>query len=629
MISTEQLNHQRIAATLPFRGRARLLVNGHEVKLRRKGLALLYYVAIEGPTRRELLAHLLWGRGRALQNLRVELHRLKQPLEQLGIAPFADYEDPLELSQVSIDSTRFTGDVLGGLDDISPVFQEWLERQRSLNPEAAPASHRAELIDELARDVTLPFVLVVVGEPGSGRRDVAQDLAAKLRLPLVDGCAGTAPSVNFISLDGILDSNLATTIERSHDRLWVLERSIFGEDPEALLQLRARIAPERMRFVRLEPLRWWEVKGSLLQTMTFTEGARLFQAALGNSRYLAELQQLRGKASPGGALPVPLTIRAAFALEARKLSAGARRVIEGASVHSGPLTTGLLTALGVDGHLAELEAGGWLTFDGATWRFTNELARRMLADLLPEGTKHHLRALVGEQLRREKAGPQDIARLGKQGAKPATGPGVDGRTACDAPVKQRVVVTGEVWLDEPEVSSESVKLVGDKVIVSRTRLYGASEAATSRAIWGLDEEPLLLRLRGKAYLHDEQGPVEPSYTRGLTLRIVGSNAPELDLCRSGTPARMTAASVGLPLTERFDYWIVVPAGRQLQLASNAPSAVIEFRLSAYRYQCIADAATGAEWIVDAYALEEPETVRTPTREPMTAFQIVTAQHSGD
>lgn len=76
-------------------GPARLEHQGHEVKLQRKGLAILYYLALEGPTRREVLADLLWGHSAASQNLRVELYRLSQALSPLGFTAFAPGEDPL------------------------------------------------------------------------------------------------------------------------------------------------------------------------------------------------------------------------------------------------------------------------------------------------------------------------------------------------------------------------------------------------------------------------------------------------------------------------------------------------------------------------------------------------------
>jgi len=604
MTTSNNKNGQRATATLPFRGRALLLVNGNEIKLRRKGLALLYYLAIEGPAHREKLAHLLWGRGNALQNLRVELHRLKQTLEGVGLEPFANHEDPLELTQIGIDSTGPAGEVLEGLDDVSPAFQEWLELQRLRDPGAAPASLRVSLVDELARDVKLPFVLVIAGEPGSGRCDVARDLATRLRLPLVHGPARPDhPSVNVIALDDTVNAELAFTIGSSPNHLWVLERSSFGEDPQMLLELRARIAPDRMRFVSLEPLRWWEVKGSLPQGLPFSEGARLFQAALGNPRYLSELVELREKARPGEPLPIPLTMRAAFALEARKLSTGARRAIEAGSVHAGSFTAELLTALSIDHHLAELEASGWMKFDGVAWRFTNELSRRMLVDLLPEGTKHHLRTVVARQLSREAAEPALAQRLGvKMTDEVSLAAGRRGRYR--EPIMRRVIVSSEVWLDEPAVTADSVHISGEKVLVSRMRLYAAPESSASQAHWNLDDEPLLLRLRGKAYFDDTQLPANPVPTPGLTIRVIGPKSLRLYLCQPGRPVLKTTESVGLPLTESFDYWIIAPAGRQLQIASCAPGVVMEFRLTAYKYLNPEEAPASAEWFVDAYSLED-------------------------
>ncbi|WP_276325497.1 hypothetical protein [Thermus parvatiensis] len=45
-----------------------------------RALGLLYYLALEGPTPRGLLADLLYGHAQARQNLRVELHRLARAL---------------------------------------------------------------------------------------------------------------------------------------------------------------------------------------------------------------------------------------------------------------------------------------------------------------------------------------------------------------------------------------------------------------------------------------------------------------------------------------------------------------------------------------------------------------------
>lgn len=113
-------------------GPARLEHQGREIKLQRKGLAILYYLALEGPTRREVLADLLWGHSAASQNLRVELYRLSQVLSPLGFTAFAPGEDPLRLpSLVFLDRTPGPGLPLEGLEEVSTEFRAWLEGQRS------------------------------------------------------------------------------------------------------------------------------------------------------------------------------------------------------------------------------------------------------------------------------------------------------------------------------------------------------------------------------------------------------------------------------------------------------------------------------------------------------------------
>lgn len=607
MTTTKDRERHRLSGNLLLRGPARLVIDGDVVRVRRKGLALLYYLAIEGPTRRDSLAHLLWGHGRALQNLRVELHRLREALGPFGIAPFAAHADPLELAGVVIHETHGSGDLLDGLDDITPAFQDWLDRQRLLDPVATPPNPRAALVEQLARGLSLPFVLVLSGEPGSGRRDLARDIAAKLRLPLVDGQGGGAPAVNFISLNDSTCEGLYDTIAAGEVRLWVLARSSFGEDPRALLRLRASCPPERMRFVHLEPLRWWEARPVLPRAMPFSEGARLFAASLGNPGYLTELIKLGSRVAPGAPLPVPLTLRASFALEARKLSFGARKAIESASVHPGAFSPELLRVIGAEEHLAELEASGWLEFDGAAWRFSNELARRMLCDLIPEGTKSLLHARVATQLKLEGAAAVSGRRLLSR--VPRIPPALERRPrdAGRAPPTERVVVSDEVWLDAPEVSRETITLLGDEVILSRTIVPAEPGTLTgaSSVTWDLAEEPLLFRLRGKGYLHDEPHRTGFGAVSGLTLRLLSANALDLHLCHPSTQYQLTHPAVRLPLTEEFDYWLLGPPGRKLQIESLAQTAVIEFRLNAYRYRLPGAKVSASAQRVDAYVLEKP------------------------
>jgi hypothetical protein len=114
-------------------GPARLEYQGRELKLQRKGLAILYYLALEGATRREVLADLLWGHSAASQNLRVELHRLSQALAPLGYTLFKAGEDPLQLPPfVTLDRTPGPGVPMEGLEEISVEFRAWLEGQPGL-----------------------------------------------------------------------------------------------------------------------------------------------------------------------------------------------------------------------------------------------------------------------------------------------------------------------------------------------------------------------------------------------------------------------------------------------------------------------------------------------------------------
>ncbi|HET8986500.1 MAG TPA: hypothetical protein VFN03_12150, partial [Trueperaceae bacterium] len=453
------------SATLLLHGPAHLTVDGSVVKLRRKGLALLYYLAVEGPTRRERLADVLWGHGRALQNLRVELHRLKDSLEPLGLEPFADGGDPLSLAGVRLERNTVTGTVMDGLDDVSPEYQEWLEQQRSRDSQSADNRIRASLVEDLARSIDAPYVLVLAGEPGSGRRLVAKDLAARLDLPFVEGCTGSGPALHYVVAGDASCADVAATIEADRRSVWVLQRSVFGEDEDVVVRLRASFPPERMRFVTLEPLAWWDAKHALPDDMTFVEGARLFLASGGNQRYLAELLKLRAMVEPGAPLPVPLSLRAAFALEARRLGEDARHALEKASILRGTLSREVLNAVGAVAHLDELERNGWLAFDGAGWRFASELSRRMLEGQLREGTKRRLHGEVAEALERQGFASLATYHRGRSGGDLPRAFQQSRHSSTDTvPVTTHVGVGRELWLDDATAEGTSVQVDGDRVV---------------------------------------------------------------------------------------------------------------------------------------------------------------------
>ena len=597
-------------AILTLRGPALLTVDQKAVKLRRKGLALLYYLAVEGPTRRERLADVLWGHNRALQNLRVELHRLKDSLEPFGIEPFSDGSDPLTLSGVKLeaatganrgpDSADAADIMFDGLDDISPEYQEWLERQRAAALHLVDGHARTALVDELAHTITPPYVLILAGEPGSGRRSVAMDLAGRLGLPFVDGCSGSGPAVRYVVAEDASCSDVAAAIERDDSCVWVLQRSLFGEDEDVVLRLRAAVPPERMQFRTLEPLDWWSVKSTLPDDVKFIEGARLFLASGGNQQYLSELLELRKMVGPGSTLPVPLRMRAAFALEARKLGDGARHALERASIHRGSLSRELLTAVGATTHLEELERNGWLTFQGVGWRFTSELSRRMLEGQLREGTKRRLHAEVAEAL--EKRGVTVEASYHRNLSLGTTSYD-DAATTNDLehrePAITHVGVGRERWLDDGVINGHSIRLDGDRVTFSRTE----ASCPSSRVAYSLEPEALLLRVRGRAYTEDGGVTASGTAHATLTLTVTGSTARAVHLVHGTAPRFGPAGQLCLPLEQRFTYWFLAPAGRELHLESTSSAAVIELKVNAYSplATTIDDAPTCT--IVEAYALD--------------------------
>ena len=99
------------------------------MRMRTKGLALLHLLDLEGSMRRERIIDLLWNHGRAASNLRVELHRPRATLVEIGIQAFPPGEDPLTLPEgIELDRTPRHADTeaMQGLDELSPGFHEWL-----------------------------------------------------------------------------------------------------------------------------------------------------------------------------------------------------------------------------------------------------------------------------------------------------------------------------------------------------------------------------------------------------------------------------------------------------------------------------------------------------------------------
>src|SRR5690625_293843 len=154
------------------------------LRFRRKSLAILYWLAYEGPTRRERLADLLWDTADPLANLRVELSAINARLREAGLPGLPEHEDPLVLPEgVMLDNHAVIGQPLEGLDGLGPDCQEWLDWRRTrLRGGTAQTGDFAHLLDSLGA-LRPPHLIVVETLPFSDAGEFAEALARRLRLP--------------------------------------------------------------------------------------------------------------------------------------------------------------------------------------------------------------------------------------------------------------------------------------------------------------------------------------------------------------------------------------------------------------------------------------------------------------
>ncbi|WP_353511827.1 hypothetical protein [Thermus sp. LT1-2-5] len=347
--------------------------------LRRKALALLYYLALEGPSRRERLADLLWGHGAALQNLRAELAHLRGFLGREAL-----WGRVLELPPgVELDRSAGVGEPLEGLEGLSPAWDDWLQLKRlQLVANALPP------LPERLKEVRPPALVVLIGPPGSGREALARALAQRLGLPFREAL-GPGQGVFYLA-DPLPGKEEGLRETPAPGRVLVLARSLFGEDPGLLLALRARFPAESTFVLQVPRLSWEEAKERFLAHLPFREAARYYLASGGRPGILRELLAM------GSPEALPQRVRAKVALEARYLPLEARRALEVLALHPGPFPPSLAGALGVAGALGELEHRGWLCLREKRYGWCEPALRRYLAEALALGERLHLHRRMAE-----------------------------------------------------------------------------------------------------------------------------------------------------------------------------------------------------------------------------------------
>jgi len=572
-------------AQLPLLGPAGLFAGGVNVPLRTKSLAILYYLAIEGPISRSAMAELLWEHASARQNLRVELHHLRRALEKLGILAFPGRKDLLELPPgIALDTQQRAGGVMGGLEGVSESFREWLMglRGRSTRTEEPAPWQASPQAVELAREVGPPFLLIVKGSPLAGFKSFAMQLARELGLPFIEGVEGAAAGVRYLPLPQTGEQ--VRRVLQDQRSVWVLPTAPFGEDHSTLLELRAQWPPERTRFVNLRPLTWPAARRGPLAGLPFHRAARLFLCSAGDAVHLHHLLEV----DPGGGdpLPLPQQVRAAYQRESRFLSYPARLALERLAVHPDRLEEGLIRAQGAHDHLDELERRGWLAYDGA-WCFTSEPARRVLYQALQPGRRNEYHRVAARYFAAE---GRPLARryhalcagLPPEAAAEVAALPVWAQVLLDpAAIALRPAPRGAAPRTAAEVYVEPPDVFGNGWGQYDGRFYFVRNGPPypdNALVFPGSDEPLLLHLKGQALVENALGVGMDGNRAPL---VIESGNGVLAVLATFTEAGRFEERLLLPVSD-FDLWLSLPPGASLRFSSLAERAVIEFELHAFR-----------------------------------------------
>jgi hypothetical protein len=620
--------------SLPLWGKARLLNGQRTLPVRRKALAILYYLALEGETPRERLADLLWGHASAAGNLRVELSYLRQLLRANGIPGLRRWPDPGMLpAELSVDASaapeKHEALALEGLDDLGPDFQEWLERKRDDLVRGAPLGP-SDLARELAGTITPPYLLLVRPQTGSSGRSFAQDLARLLNLPFREGASANSGVHHVPAPHG---PATAEAILANRQAVFVLEQPGSGEPSPAFLMLRAQYPAERTRYLQLPALSWHEARRSYLNRMSFRTAARLYVTSGGNPFYLEEVTSLGNGQSRVLPSRVPQRMRSYVQYQQSHLSPEAGTALERCSVQPGLLDDDLLRAFGADACAEELERAGWLVFhaDSDRWALKSCLVRQVIYRSLQPGRRRRYHLLAAKNFAdRGLKLPQFYHEMMASGSAERRSPDMTqlsgwartayrhwcGLTITDPAPSLRDAVAGQELALLLEGHCEGAHQQDNTVVITRQPVQGRP----CRISWEMPEETCLLRVRGRAYLDNalavglsgEAVPLELSWTN-----LAGT----VILAATERASLTTAGELLLPLPEDFEYWFKVPGGGQLKARSKAEAALLEFEVTAFRPDSRPDRNAAA---VSVFALDEcgQNTARTAGnyREPVFANQ---------
>ncbi len=592
------------SATLHLRTRGPVLLYGPggRLQLRRKALAILYYLAFEGPTRRERLADLLWDSPDPLANLRVELNAINRVLKDFGITFCDRYQDPLELPRelhLDMSGPGHEDEILDGLDGLGEGFQEWLDWRRTRLRTSRPAQFDfgAEL-DALTGTLRAPHLLVVEPQPCETALPFAEALSQRLRLPLLP-LAAAGKGLRYAAPPH--PPGLIERIQAERGSIWLFERPFFGDDPSELLELRAHLQSSEISYLRLPGNSWLRERSGRLGQFDFDTAARLFLAATGPPGYLAELLTF----ATAEHLPLLQKYRAAIELEIRKLSPTCRAALVGLAVRSRSSTESTAAFPETMECLAELVEHRWLEYAASGWRFTSAFARNILLRSLQDGLRqagHRQQATVLEQLGKQV--PALMQRL--MAGESVDGSGFDGKLSpwaheamsrrLELPSRLQPLAPRHVSVSKRENYIEADRTYGEGVEQDGTTAalvrHGRSHTPSGVKLT-LPSKPVLLQISGEARIENNHGI--GLYGDAVPLRLMLDDEVVATLAPDQPPGQV-AGELLLPLSGKFNYWFLSSGSRQLAVESACESGIVQFDV-----RCFDQAEAGAS--VEAWALK--------------------------
>jgi len=585
--------------TLYVFGPARLLCGAKKRPARRKALALLYYLALEGPSRRETIADMLWNSPNSRANLRAEIYHLRY---QVGIDLEKHQDLLLPPKSIGIDRNRAQNGIMEGLEGITPEFDAWLTRKRFELETMSTVISVQELAEKLLEDLPVPGLWVLSGPVGSGIKLIAQALARVLGLPFLEGDAPSQRALLY--LEPPFEHAPPLELLLRWPSVLVIERPPFGEDPSLLLQLRASYPVERTRYIETPAMPFTTARKTLLQEYSFVEAARRYLSSHGRWELLEE--SLRANHD------LPLRFRARYRIEARRLPRESRLALERLSICRCKIDNNMLELLGASQQIEELERRRWLIFDDG-WRFADPVARRSLAYDLPTGLKrkYHEEAasLLEEEGRllesawhRSESGEEvDWRNAGRYAAEYSRAVLFDGLSPFDPPKEFVKIGRESALLMTVNTRGEGLEKDEEDWLILRP----ADSRGSVWLEWEEENAPMVLRLSGLVEAFSpQQGALEGRPP--LELRV-GEHT--IAFAPVSHPTVLSDGSWLLPMS-RLEYSFLIPAKKPLAISSRAAEIAARFRVNAY---------TLSPEGKDTEVLVVGRTINSPAPETLRAF----------